>query len=85
LLRRFYPRRARAQGIEGIATVRMRVLPDGRVSEIRVIDERPVSFDFADACRQMLHAAPPFVPPLDSAGKRVATDVAFRCTFEIDY
>jgi len=63
----------------------MRVLPDGRVSEVRVVDERPAGFDFADACRQMLHAAPPFVPPLDRAGKRVATDVAFRCTFEDDY
>lgn len=85
MLRRFYPRRARSQGIEGAVTVRMRVLADGRVGEIVVLDERPGGFDFAGACRQMLHAAPPFVPPLDRAGKRVATDVPFRCTFEIDY
>jgi TonB family protein len=85
LLRRFYPRRARSQGIEGSVTVRMRVLPDGRVSEIRVLDERPAGFDFAGACLQLLRAAPAFVPPLDRTGKRVATDIPFRCTFEIDY
>jgi TonB family protein len=85
LLRRFYPRRARSQGIEGAVTVRMRVLPSGRVSEIRVLDERPAGFEFAVACRQMLLAAPPFVPPLDRAGQRVASDVPFRCTFEVDH
>jgi TonB family protein len=84
LLQRYYPRRARSQGVAGEVVVRMRVLPNGDLSEIRVLKERPPGFDFASACRQMLLQAPAFVPPLDRRGQRVASDVPFRCSFEVD-
>lgn len=85
LLARHYPQRARAQGIEGKVVVSLRVLPTGRLTDLRIVREWPGGFDFADACRKLLREAPAFVPPLDRDGSAVAADIDFTCDFVVDY
>jgi protein TonB len=85
LLERNYPRRARLQGVEGKVVVNLRILPSGRIGDIRVLQEFPAGFEFASACRETLRQAPPFVAPLDRSGAAVAADVKFTCTFEVAY
>jgi protein TonB len=85
LLKDNYPRRAHLQGVEGRVVVNLRILPSGRIGDIRVLEESPTGFDFATACRETLRQAPPFVPPLDHAGTAVGTDVKFTCSFEVAY
>jgi len=85
LLKQNYPRRAQLQGVEGRVLVRVKILPNGHVGEVRVVAESPSAFEFASACRETLRQAPPWQPPLDTAGKAVATEVTFKCTFEVGY
>jgi outer membrane biosynthesis protein TonB len=84
LLKRNFPRRAQLQGVEGAVVVMMRILPTGRVDNVRVIEEKPAGFEFAAACRQTLLQMPPFLPPLDRTGTAVATDAKFTCNFFVD-
>jgi protein TonB len=85
LLERHYPRRARTQGVEGKVVVAVRVLPTGRLTDMRVVKEWPSGFEFAEACRKLLRDAPAFVPPLDRDGTAVAADIDFTCDFVVDY
>jgi len=85
LLERNYPRRARMQGVEGKVQVAMRVMPNGRLTQIRVREEFPPAFDFGDACRRTLEQLPAFEPPLDRDGNPVASDIKFTCSFEVAY
>jgi TonB family protein len=85
LLEQFFPRRARMQGVEGRAVARLRILPNGRITNVRVVEEYPAGYEFGAACREMLQAAPPWVPPLDKSGVPVAADVPFTCTFVVNY
>lgn len=85
LLQRGYPTRARVQGVEGRVVTRLRILPNGRLGRIEIIEESPSGFDFASACRAMLERAPAWVPPLDRDGTPVASDVTFTCTYEVNY
>ena len=84
LLEQNYPQRARMQGVEGRVVIKLRILPNGRVGEMDVVEEFPKSFEFAAACRKTLHEAPPFVPGLDQGGAAVATDIKFNCDFVVD-
>jgi hypothetical protein len=65
--------------------VSMRILPSGRIENIRVLQEKPGGFDFASACRETLRQAPPFTAPLDHTGAAVPTNITFRCAFEVSY
>jgi TonB family protein len=83
LLKRNYPSRAQMQGVEGRVVMEVRLLPSGRVGEMRVVEEFPPAFDFASECRKTLRAAPPFSPGLDKDGNPVATDIKFTCSFVV--
>ncbi len=85
LLERHYPKRARTQGIEGKVVIALRVLPTGRLTDLRVVREHPSGFEFAEACRKLLRDAGTFVPPLDRDGSAVAADIDFTCDFVVDY
>jgi protein TonB len=85
LLEDNYPRRARMQGVEGKVLVTLRILPSGRVGDMKVVDESPDGFGFALACTDTLRKAPPFLPPLDRSGAAVASEIKFTCTFEVEY
>jgi protein TonB len=85
LLERHYPKRARTQGVEGKVVIALRVLPTGRLTDMRIVREHPGGFEFADACRKLLRDAGAFVPPLDRDGSAVAADIDFTCDFVVDY
>ncbi|MCG8553716.1 MAG: energy transducer TonB [Proteobacteria bacterium] len=82
LLRSNYPKQARLQGIEGVAVVRLRVMPDGRIRRIRLVRES--SQGFFDACRRTL-ASERWAPPLDKDGRPAAMDLTFKCRFEVEF
>jgi protein TonB len=44
-----YPSRARAKNVEGEVVLRLRVLPDGRVEDVKVVEARPEGWDFEAA------------------------------------
>lgn len=84
ILQRNYPRRARVQGVEGRAALRLRILPGGRIGSIRTVSESPEGWEFAEACRQTVQQAGPWPrPPLGPDGEPVATDVTYTCRFEV--
>lgn len=85
LLEKHFPAKARQQGVEGKAQMRIRILPSGRLGKISVLKEYPKGFDFGAHCRKMLQSAGTWVAPLDKSGKPVATDVPFNCSFEFRY
>lgn len=81
-LKRHYPPQAEQQGVEGFAIASIRILPNGRVSRIRI--KRESFTGFGDACRQALEETP-WAPPLDKGGQPVAFDIpTFTCRFEVE-
>jgi len=84
LLEQNYPRRARMQGIGGKARVLLRILPSGRAVDIKVADESPEAYGFAEACIKTIRESPPFSPGFDRGGTAVATEVPFNCDFVVD-
>ena len=83
-LERLYPKKARAEGVEGEALVRLLIGPDGTPGRIRVISEDPDGYEFGASCARTLRGEA-WKPPIDQNGKRVATRVTYRCGFEIRY
>lgn len=81
LLRRNYPESLRRRGIDGQAMVRAHVTPRGRVARVEVLSESAPGF--ADACRRTLLGSE-WTEPLDRNGERVATQLTYRCRFEIE-
>lgn len=79
-LERQYPAEARRSGIAGSAVLRVRILPDGRVGETRVISESWLGF--GPACERTVRAAR-WEPPLDRGGMPVATEITYTCRFEV--
>jgi len=81
LLRKNYPEPLRRRGIEGQATVRANVTPRGRVTGVDILSESAPGF--ADACKRTLLGSE-WTEPFDRDGKRVATQLTYRCRFEIE-
>jgi len=85
LLQDVYPERARSQGVEGKARVRIRVGPDGAIRLLATLSENPSGMGFADACRKALRRGGRWSPPRDRNGRPVATLAPFTCTFTVRY
>jgi len=83
-LERLYPKKAKQEGVEGEAVVRLQVGPNGLPSKIQLITEDPVDYKFGQICKQALRGAK-WEPPLDKDGKPVSTRVTFTCGFEIRF
>lgn len=83
-LERLYPPKARAEGREGSAVVRLQVNSDGSTSNMRLVSESVPGYEFGNACLRALRGEK-WDPPLDEDGRRVATRVNFRCGFTIRY
>jgi protein TonB len=83
LLEQNFPPRARAQGVSGSALLRVTILGDGRVSDMRVMRETG-DYGFGAACQKMLRLKR-WQPPLDRRGQPVATEVRYSCEFEVAY
>jgi len=80
-LERNYPKAARQQGIEGLARIRIRVLPSGKLQPLATLSETYPGF--AEACKTSLRDVS-FQPGLDGAGQPVATDIAYSCRFTVE-
>ena len=83
-LERLYPKKAKQEGVEGQAVVRLQIGPDGSPSKLRLISEDPVDYKFGQVCKQALQGST-WKPPLDKDGKPVSTRVTFTCGFEIRF
>jgi protein TonB len=82
LLAKYYPERAKRQGVEGQAILKLRVKSDGLVAEMSIVRE---SFpEFGKACMEHLKNTR-WVPALDRLGRSVAFDVTYTCRFEVGY
>jgi protein TonB len=79
-LRDHYPAAAKARGIGGSATVRVRIEPDGKARRVDPIAE---TFEgFGDACRRTLQGSS-WSAPRDHDGRAVATIVRYTCRFVV--
>jgi TonB family protein len=83
LLVQYYPPRARAQGVAGSALLRVRVLADGRVGNMKIVRESD-DYGFGAACMKLLQLQR-WQPPLDRRGSPVATEISYLCEFEVGY
>jgi TonB family protein len=77
-LERHYPKSAKEQGIEGVARVKLRIMPNGSVQALATISESYAGF--AEACKTAAREVP-WTPGLDDKGQPVATDIPFSCEF----
>lgn len=80
-LERSYPKGARAQGVEGVARIRLRVHATGKLQPLATLSETYPGF--ADACKLSLREMN-FQPALDKAGQAVATDITYKCDFTVE-
>jgi TonB family protein len=81
LLVQYYPARARAQGVAGSALLRVRIMADGEVANLRIVRESD-DYGFGDACMKLLRLRR-WHPPLDNRGTPVATEISYLCEFEV--
>jgi protein TonB len=79
-LERHYPLDARRSGISGTASLRVRLLADGRVGEVHLVSESWTGFGLA--CERTVRAAR-WEPPIDREGTPVATEITYTCRFEV--
>jgi outer membrane biosynthesis protein TonB len=75
-LQRFYPIE---QGIEGSASLRIRVLPSGRVELVSVLKETNEAF--SNACEAMLRDTI-WEPARNLSGRSVAAEITYTCGFD---
>ena len=83
-LEKLYPKKAKQEGVEGEAVMRLQIGPKGLPTKMKMISEDPVGCQLWQACKQALQGAK-WEPPLDKDGKPVSTRVTFRCGFEIRF
>lgn len=80
-LQKHYPRGARDQGIEGGASIKIRILANGSVQVLATLSESYPGF--AEACKASMRNQS-WTPGLDSGGQPVATDIPFKCAFALE-
>lgn len=83
ILRRNYPARAERQGVEGVARLRLRVLPNGRIRVLRAVSESVEGYGFSQACRRTVTAERWPQVSLDQQGEPVAFDITYTCRFTV--
>ena len=83
-LEKLYPKKARQEGIEGEAVLRLQIAADGLPAKIRIISEDPTGYELGKACMKTLQGEQ-WKPPIDKLGKPVTTRITYRCGFEIRY
>lgn len=83
-LEKLYPKKARQEGVEGEAVLRLQIGPNGLPSKIRIISEDPGGYELGRACTKALQGER-WKPPFDEDGKPVTTRVTYRCGFEIRF
>lgn len=79
-LEKNYPAEARRLGISGTATLRVALLPDGRVGKVERVSE--THSGFGEACERTVRGGR-WDPPIDREGHPVATEIKYVCRFEV--
>lgn len=77
-----YPRTAHDLGMSGHAVVRARILADGQVGPTSVLVASAP--EFGKACQRTL-AGSRWSAPLDATGRPVATELSYKCVFEVTH
>lgn len=83
-LEKLYPKKARQEGVEGEAVLRLQIGANGLPSKIRIVSEDPAGYELGRACMKTLQGER-WKPPFDKDGKPVTTRVTYRCGFEIRF
>lgn len=83
-LERNYPRQAKQEGVEGVASVRAVVSRDGSITNVKLVSETVRGYAFGEACRRTL-AGTRWSPPLDRQGRPVSTTITYRCEFRVRF
>lgn len=81
LLAHFFPVEARVQNASGTAKLKLRILSDGRVGGLTLLEETG-QYPFGEACMMALLQRR-WQPPLDQHGRPVSTEVRYVCEFEV--
>jgi TonB family protein len=80
----YFPTRARREGVNGEATVRIELSPEGEVRSVTVRDETPEGYGFGDACATtVLEFSTGWSPALDAEGRPGAFTFPFSCRFVV--
>jgi outer membrane biosynthesis protein TonB len=77
-----YPKNAHELGLAGQAVVRARILSTGEVAATHVL--LASAPEFGKACQRTL-AGSRWSAPLDAAGRPVATELSYKCVFEVTH
>lgn len=80
-LERNYPKSAKQQGIEGTARIKVRVLANGKLQPLGTVSETHPGF--GDACKASVRDTS-WGPGLDRAHQPVATDITYKCEFNVE-
>lgn len=87
-LERNYPKTARQQGVEGTASIKLRILANGKIEPLRKVASPGDSWGFGDACMKALKEVAQQhrveETPLDRQGQPAATEIPFKCTFTVE-
>jgi TonB family protein len=81
-LRSNYPHTLRRQGVEGEALVRLTLAADGNVTAVASLSSSHP--EFGEACRRTLLGSR-WSAPLDQLGRPVATQLTYRCRFQVAF
>ncbi|MET0286925.1 MAG: energy transducer TonB [Polyangiales bacterium] len=77
-----YPKNAHDLGLAGEAVVRARILASGQVADTHVLVASAP--EFGKACQRTL-AGSRWSAPLDATGRPVATELSYKCVFEVTH
>jgi hypothetical protein len=91
-LERHYPKTARQQGVEGSASIKLRILANGKIEPLRKDGGGAAAagdtWGFGDACMKALKEVAQQhrveETPLDRQGQPAATEIRFKCTFTVE-
>lgn len=80
----FYPRSARAQGVDGDATIQVTLSAAGEVTHTQIRSEEPADHGFGEACMATLrHPDLRWQPARDESGEPVEYSLRFVCAFRV--
>jgi outer membrane biosynthesis protein TonB len=80
---RNFPVAAKLARVEGKATVRATIRPDGIPTDIRVVQVDPRGRGFGETCTRTLHHGPPWKPELNRDGRPIFSQVTYTCEFSL--
>lgn len=76
-----YPKFARENGIEGTVTVLFTVLPDGKITGIKVA--RPLDPDLEAEAVRLVREMPAWTPGVDDSGSPVSAEASLPVKFRL--